>query len=87
MLRMRLRLRTIAAHITSSGSAAAVSEESPDEQPAVAIQVERLHPDFGARLHNVDLEALTDEQWETIQEALDGIEIFPVLSLGLSVRL
>lgn len=27
------------------------------------------------------------ENQETIQEALDGIEIFPVLSLGLSVRL
>ena len=79
----RMRLRTIARHVTSASAASAAVAEAEEvkEEPVVSspIEVQKLHPKFGARLHNVDLEALTDEQWETIQEAFDeyGVIVIP----------
>eukprot|EP01043_Picozoa_sp_COSAG02_P013967 COSAG02_NODE_567_length_20212_cov_18.927460_1_plen_97_part_00 len=78
------RLRAIARHVTAAASHCAVAiaaEEHAEggEEPVAKIELEKLHPDFGARLHNVDLEALTDEQWETIQDAFDeyGVIVIP----------
>ena len=80
----RSRLRAIARHVTAAAShcavAVAAEEDATEGKDSVAkIELEKLHPDFGARLHNVDLEALTDEQWETIQDAFDeyGVIVIP----------
>ena len=65
----RLTLRAIARHVTAAAAVAAEEEEEQQEEPAAKIELEKLHPDFGARLHHVDLEALTDEQWGFICKA------------------
>jgi hypothetical protein len=61
------------------------AEEEEKEEPAAKIEVEKLHPDFGARLHHVDLEALTDEQWETIQDAFDEYGVIVISDQGDSL--
>eukprot|EP01050_Picozoa_sp_SAG11_P003901 SAG11_NODE_234_length_11857_cov_15.265776_5_plen_234_part_00 len=82
-------LRAIARHVTASvaaGTAVPLVQIGQEEATLVSegvgkvgIEVERLHPNFGARLHNVDLEALSDEQWEIIQDAFDeyGVIVIP----------
>ena len=77
-----MRLRAIARHVTDAASAHAAAGGNPGEEPPAAlaqgITVEKLHPEFGARLHNVELAALTDEQWETIQGAFDEYLLRPI---------
>ena len=78
-----MRLRAIARHAVAGVSVHASAGDKLGEEPAAPltqeIKVEKLHPEFGARLRNVDLEALTDEQWETIQGAFDeyGVLVIP----------
>ena len=77
------RLRAIARHVTDASVHAVAGGNPSEEKPAAAalaqdIEVEKLHPDFGALLHNVDLTALTDEQWETIQGAFDECLLRPI---------
>jgi hypothetical protein len=73
-----MMLRAIAQHVTAAPAAAAeiVETQSPP------IEIEPLHEEFGARLHNVDLENLTEEQWETIEDAFNNYGVIVIAGQG-----
>ena len=70
-----MMLRAIAQHVTAASAAAAEIVEEP-------IEIEPLHEEFGARLHNVDLENLTEEQWETIEDAFNNYGVIVIAGQG-----
>lgn len=73
MRRLRLILRHVAGRVVGGVTAGETVDIAAQEEaaPGKEIVLEPLHPDFGARLHNVDLEDLSDAQWDVVQEAFD----------------
>jgi hypothetical protein len=77
-----MMLRAIAQHVTAAPAAAAEIVEEPAAEPSPPIEIEPLHEEFGARLHNVDLENLTEEQWETIEDAFNNYGVIVIAGQG-----
>ena len=77
-----MMLRAIAQHITAAPAAAAEIVEEPAAEPSPPIEIEPLHEEFGARLHNVDLETLTEGQWETIEDAFNNYGVIVIAGQG-----
>lgn len=81
-----MMLRAIAQHVTAAPAAAAEIVEEPAAEPSPPIEIEPLHEEFGARLHTVDLENLTEEQWETIEDAFNNYGVIVIAGQGDNLK-
>eukprot|EP01052_Picozoa_sp_SAG31_P004568 SAG31_NODE_190_length_20810_cov_20.296364_13_plen_81_part_00 len=65
-------LARVHGHLSSPSIGQAAGTPAP--VPPASVTIERLHPDFGAKLHNVDLaniSKMSEAEWSVIQDTFD----------------